>query len=68
MPDWAVFDVPINEILSGGQNLGMLGQSENSFEWVIIVTRSAEGEVVRQFCMPLASIRFDVLLLFSGNK
>ena len=40
MSDWAVFDVPISEILSGGQNLGMLGQSENSSEWVIIVTES----------------------------
>ena len=41
MSDWAVFDLPISEILSGGQNLGMLGQSKNSSEWVIIVTGSA---------------------------
>ena len=41
MSDWAVFDVPISEILSGSQNLGMLGQSENSSEWVIIVIGSA---------------------------
>ena len=33
--------MPISEILRGGQNLGMLGQSENSSEWVIIVTGSA---------------------------
>ena len=41
MSDRVVFDMPISEILNRGQNLGMLGQFENSSEWVIIVTGSA---------------------------
>ena len=41
MSDLAIFDMPISEILSGGQNLGMLGQSENSSKWVIIGAGSA---------------------------
>ena len=41
MSERGVLDVPISDILSGGQNLGMLGQSENSSEWVIIVIGSA---------------------------